>query len=87
MLWGPTYLNISNISEKYKEIAMNKLSNMEKHMKVRGLKNIETYLYSADTDLELLSNARSNLNRLDKIRKNSYHNSLPILKEMFDECL
>ena len=60
---------------------------MEKHMKVRGLKNIETYLYSADTDLELLSNARSNLNRLDKIRKNSYHNSLPILKEMFDECL
>jgi len=87
MLWGPTYLNISNISEKYKEIAMNKLSYIEKHMKVRGLKNIETYLYSADTDLELLSTARSNLNRLDKIRKNSYHNSLPILKEMFDECL
>jgi hypothetical protein len=56
-------------------------------MEVKGLKNIETYLYSEDTDLELLSNARSNLNRLDKIRKNSYHTSLPILKEIFDECL
>ena len=66
---------------------MNKLRNMEKHMEVKGLKNIETYLYSEDTDLELLSNARSNLNRLDKIRKNSYHTSLPILKEIFDECL
>ena len=54
---------------------------------IRGLDNLRNYLYSADTDLERLKACTINLEKLDKVRGNSYIKSLPILKEMFDECL
>ena len=102
MLFGPDYLNIAILPDKYKQIAMQKLEHAQDKYKqlaiqkrgatdpegnIRGLDNLRNYLYSADTDLERLKACKLNLERLDKVRGNSYTKSLPILKEIFDECL
>lgn len=83
ILWGPNYLNISILPQEYKDIAMNKL----KKYSTPGIKNIENYMYNKQPDMERLSACRTNLNKIDTIRGNSYQKSLPILKEMFDKCL
>ena len=83
ILWGPDYLNISILPNHYKERILRTLEKYD----TDGIENIKNYIYSKDTDMGRLKACRSNLNRLDKIRGNSYHKSLPILKEMFDECL
>tara|TARA_B100001173_G_scaffold184435_1_gene159232 strand:+ start:61 stop:882 length:822 start_codon:yes stop_codon:yes gene_type:complete len=95
MLWGPSYLNIAILPDKYKELALQKLehattsrdnwSNDEGN--IRGLSSLKNYLYSADPDLERLSACRSNLKKIDAIRGISYKDNLPILKEIFNECL
>ena len=102
MLFGPDYLNIAILPDKYKQLAMQKLEHAQDKYKqlaiqkrgatdpegnIRGLDNLRNYLYSADTDLERLKACKLNLERLDKVRGNSYTKSLPILKEIFDECL
>ena len=120
MLWGPGYLNIAILPDKYKQLALQKLEHAQDKYKqlafsifddinrhampisksadqkrgttdwagnIRGLDNLRNYLYSADSDLERLKACKINLEKLDKVRGNSYIKSLPILKEMFDECL
>ena len=94
MLWGPTYLNIAILPDKFKELALEKLEHAQQKRlatdsrgKIRGLPDLQNYLYSADPDLERLQACRTNLQKLDKVRGNSYTKSLPILKEIFDECL
>ena len=95
MLWGPSYLNIAILPDKYKELALQKLEHATTSRDnwsndkggIRGLSSLKNYLYSADPDLERLSACRSNLKKIDAIRGISYKDNLPILKEIFDECL
>jgi len=81
ILHGPDYFNITNLPNEWKKLAIDRI----KH--IPNIDNIKKYIYSKDTDLERLEACRTNLNKSDKIRGNNFRESLPILKEIFDECL
>ena len=61
MLWGPSYLNIAILPDKYKELALQKLEHATTSRdnwsndkgSIRGLSSLKNYLYSADPDLEV----------------------------------
>ena len=81
ILFGPQYFNITIMPDKWKDIALDKLKHLPE------VEGIRKYIYSRDPDLERLQACRTNLNRADRIRNNNFRRSLPILKEMFNECL
>lgn len=94
ILHGPDYFNITNLPEKFKKIAIDKLKSVKDKTCLESydyytkdaILEIEKYIYSKDTNIERISALRTNLNKLDNVRNISYKNYLPILEEVF-ECL
>lgn len=98
-LWGPTYFQTSIIPDKWKTIALEKLQTKKNYKCFskfgpislgdfdKMYETIRGFIYSEDSDLERLQACRTNLNRIDAIRGVSYKDNLPILKEIFKECL
>jgi len=91
-LWGPKYFQTSIMSDKWKEIALKKLEKLKDYRCFGNnyqiyYDTISNYIYSEKQDLDRLEACRTNLNRIDDIRGISYKDHLPILKEIFDECL
>lgn len=95
ILHGPKYFNITNLPKKWKDIAAEQIAETQKlwfdhnqvyHKPNCGPSNITKYMYSQDTS-DRLKSLKTNLEKIDKIRNNSYKESLPILEEIFKECL
>jgi len=96
ILHGPKYFNITNLPKKWKDKAAEKIAetqnlwvdhnqlNYKQNEKSYG--NVTKYMYSQDTS-DRLKSLKTNLEKIDKIRNNSYKESLPILEEIFKECL
>jgi len=81
ILFRPEYFNITIMPDKWKKVALDKLKHLSEEKKIRK------HIYSEDPDLGRLEACQTNLNRSDKVRNNNFKKSLPILNEMFRECL
>lgn len=91
ILHGPDYFTITNLPQKYKKLAIEKLKQVSDTTCLAGyhtdsIAEIEKYIFSKDTDMERMKALRVNIKKLDNARSLDYKKYLPILEEIF-ECL
>jgi organic radical activating enzyme len=95
ILHAPKYFNICNLPNNWKDKAAEKIAEMpdlvtrysDTHKSKTWLSNITKYMYGQDADYDRLKALKVNLEKNDKIRNTNYKESLPILEEIFKECL